>query len=403
MKTFDPQFAALASVSAATEKAYGLRFFVPPEIVVAAPGRVNLIGEHIDYNDGFVLPMAIDRYTVLAGRKIEGTLCQVYAADLDCLVQIDLAETLTPTPGEPDWYEYVRGVLAGFQRRMAVPAFEMVIGSGVPLGSGLSSSAALEVATATFLESLTGHRLEKTDKALLAQKAEHEFAKVPCGIMDQFSSVFGQESSLMLLDCQSRSIQQVPFDAREVSVLIANTNVKHALTGGEYAQRRSQCDQALQILGADSYREVSLERLNAAEESLDPVLFRRARHVVTETARTVAAADAFRNSRWDEAGQLMDASHASLRDDFAVSCVELDAMVEAAWTAGSEFGVLGSRMTGGGFGGCTVSLVMQEKAEAAARVMSQKYQQVTGIEPTIFVSRPSAGAHVLKGTGSGQQ
>lgn len=396
LKTFDPQFAALTALSAATEKTFGLRFFTSPQAVVAAPGRVNLIGEHIDYNDGFVLPMAIDRYTVLAGSKCDGDKCRIYAADLDQEYQLDLATPVEPPTGDAQWYDYIRGVVAGFQQYHAVPAFELVISSAVPLGSGLSSSAALEVAIATFLEWLTGHRLGQTSKALLAQTAEHRFAKVPCGIMDQFSSVFGQDAALMLLDCRDQTLEQVPFDSEEISVLIANTNVKHALTGGEYGQRRSQCEQALAKIGRDSYRGVQLSDLEAVRDSLSDVEYRRARHVVSEIARTVEAAAAIRKGAWDRAGELMAASHVSLRDDFEVSCPELDAMVTAAGEAGTSLGVIGSRMTGGGFGGCTVSLVRHETADQAAQFIARRYQETTGREPTLFLSRPAQGAHVVK-------
>ena len=368
--------------------------------MVAAPGRVNLIGEHIDYNDGFVLPMALDRYTVIAGRAIEGSQARVFAADLDQEVQVSLTDPINPPSDSPDWCDYIRGVVAGFQELASVPAFEMVVQSAVPLGSGLSSSAALEVATATFLEALTGVELTKHQKALLCQKAEHDYAKVPCGIMDQFSSVFGQDASLMLLDCQDQTLQQVPFNSDEVSVLIANTNVKHALTGGEYAERRGQCEEALRIIGSTSYRDVTEALLHEKQNQMSDVLFRRARHVVTEIQRTVDAAAAFRSADWERAGQLMYASHASLRDDFEVSCPELDAMVEAARQADSGLSIIGSRMTGGGFGGCTVTLVPQEQAARAAEVIGAAYEKATGIEPSIFVSRPSKGAHVVKNGGS---
>ncbi len=242
-------------------------------------------------------------------------------------------------------------------RGLEVPPFEAVIQSTVPLGGGLSSSAALEVATATLIEAMLGKPLVPVQKARLCQEAEHKFAGVPCGIMDQFSSALCIADHLMLLDCRSQEVKLVPFTAPDISVLITNSNVKHELTGGEYAQRRVQCEAAAKTLGVTTLREANMPQLEAARERLGDVNFRRARHVVSEIERTVKAADAFSAGRWGEVGQLMYASHDSLRDDYEVSCPELDLLVVLAKELGPDGGVIGSRMTGGGFGGCTVSLV----------------------------------------------
>ncbi len=242
---------------------------------------------------------------------------------------------------------------------------------------------------------MRGQSLEPVQKALLCQEAEHKFAGVPCGIMDQFSSTLCTADHLMLLDCRSQEVKLVPFAAGDISVLITNSNVKHELTGGEYAQRRAQCEAAAKTLGVTTLREANMPQLEAARERLGDVNYRRARHVVGEIERTVKAADALCAHRWSEVGQLMYASHESLRDDYEVSCPELDLLVALAQEMGQDGGVIGSRMTGGGFGGCTVSLVRTESAANIAQTIRDRYQKETGIEPTLFTTRPAQGARVL--------
>ncbi len=287
----------------------------------------------------------------------------------------------------------MNGVIAGFRDLgHSLPSFDAVVHSNVPLGGGLSSSAALEVATATLIETMLQIRLPGPDKALLCQRAEHQFAKVPCGIMDQFSSVLCQREHLLLLDCRSQSFEQIPFANPEISVLITNCGVKHELFGGAYAARRAQCDTAAQVLGLKTLRDCTWKRLEASRYELDPTLFRRARHVVSEIERTIAAATASQQGNWAEFGRLMYASHDSLRDDFEVSCPELDRLVEIAKDLD---GVLGSRMTGGGFGGCTVSLVESDRLETVMRQLMNSYLETTGIEADLFSTRPAQGAHVV--------
>jgi galactokinase len=307
-------------------------------------------------------------------------------------VQIELSKPLQPLP-KGAWANYPLGVLAGFKARgLRFSGFDAVIHSTVPLGGGLSSSAALEVATATLLEAITGKTLDPVDKALLCQQAEHEFPGVPCGIMDQFISVMGRKDHLLLLDCRSRQTELVPMRDASVGWLVTNTNVHHELAAGEYARRRAQCEDTAKILGLPSLREATLASLDQARARLDPVALRRARHVVTEIERTLQAAQAIRASDWSRVGQLMYASHASLRDDYEVSCAELDDVVEIARNIGPAGGVYGCRMTGGGFGGCTVALVKLDSLDAIVRKISDDYQRKAGIAATIFESRPAAGA-----------
>ena len=378
----------------------------PPRWIAAAPGRVNVIGEHTDYNDGFVLPMAIERYTVMAADFAlaapnpakageGGSSCSIFDAHFKETATIDVSVPVTR--GEPKWSNYIRGVMAGFQQRgVKIPALDVAFLSTVPLGGGLSSSAALEVCTATLLEVATGKQLDPVEKALLCQKAEHEFAGVPCGIMDQFISVMGRENHLLLLDCRSRQTDLVPMNDPSVALLIINTNVKHELGSGEYAKRRAECETAAKILGVPSLRDATAEALEEARDKMEGMVFCRARHVIGEIERTVHAAEGIRASNWPTVGQLMYASHRSLRDDYEVSCAELDAVVDIAEDLGIQGGVYGCRMTGGGFGGCAVALVKADAVADISKKISADYLAKTGTAATIFSSRPAAGAVVLK-------
>lgn len=368
-----------------------------PRWLAAAPGRVNVIGEHTDYNDGFVFPMAIDRYTVIAAAPATGDRITLRSLADNTPAQIDPGRPLKPER-KGAWSNYPLGVIAGFAGRgIRIPGFDALIHSTVPVGGGLSSSAALEVSTATLLEAVTGHKLDPVEKALLCQKAEQDFAGMPCGIMDQFISVMGRPDHILLLDCRSRKTELVPMTDAAVELLITNTNVKHALTGGEYAKRRAQCEAAAKSLGLPSLRDADPERLEHKRSQMDPVVYRRARHVIGEIERTLHAAEGVRASNWPTVGQLMYASHASLRDDYEVSCPELDAVVEIAQDIGIAGGLFGCRMTGGGFGGCTVALVQASQVVPISARIEREYEKRTGIKPTLFVSRPAAGAMLLKG------
>jgi galactokinase len=379
-------------VSEQFQKTYGQ----PPRWIAAAPGRVNVIGEHTDYNDGFVLPMAIERYTVIAAAPSGSKQIQLRSTVNDQPATIDLAKPMKPFP-KGAWANYPAGVIAGFVARNLDPGgFNALIHSTVPLGGGLSSSAALEVATATLLEVITGQTLDPVEKALLCQKAEHEYAGVPCGIMDQFISVMGKPDHLLLLDCRTRKPELVPMSDPSVALLITNTNVKHELGSGEYAKRRAQCEAAAKVLGVASLRDATAAALDSARGRMDEVAFRRARHVIGEIERTPRAAAEIRASKWPVAGELMYASHRSLRDDYEVSCSELDVVVDIAAGIGRKGGVFGCRMTGGGFGGCTVALVQNQAVDAISKKIGEEYEKRTGIKATMFVSRPAAGATVIK-------
>ncbi len=384
--------AALDELLAETDAAFLSQFGRRAEVVAAAPGRVNLIGEHVDYNEGFVLPAAIERYTLVAAARTPDPVVRVVSSAMPDGAAIWLDAPLEPAVRR--WDNYVRGVFAGFQARGAtLPGLDLLIESTVPVGGGLSSSAALEVAVATLLEALTGLKLPPDEKALLCQRAEHDFADVPCGIMDQFASVYGRRDHAILLDCRSLHLEFVPLADPAVSLLIFDTKVHHDLAQGEYARRRKACRKAALSLGVDSLRDVSMERLETERGRLDEETWHFAHHVVTEIERTLQAARAMAAADWPRVAELMYASHVSLRDDYRVSCPELDFVVA---TARGLPGVRGCRMTGGGFGGCAVALVRTSDSTEVMRELAAAYRQHTGREPAVFATRPADGARILR-------
>nr|XP_046253950.1 galactokinase-like isoform X2 [Scatophagus argus] len=337
-------FPSVSELVAEARRLYGDMFGEEaPLMAVCAPGRVNLIGEHTDYNQGFVLPMALPLATVVVGSQTSGHDVTVVTAtkDADEPRRMDFS---LPTDGSP--------LSPGHYRAPPVPGFRAVITSSVPLGGGLSSSASLEVAFYTFLQQLKPDDGDKISKALACQQAEHTHAGVPCGIMDQFVSVLGREGHALLLDCRSLEATPVPLADPGLVILITNSNVKHSLTGSEYPTRRRQCEEAASILGKESLRDATMKDLEEMKDRLDDVTYRRARHVIEEIERTVRAAEALKRGAYKEFGKLMVESHSSLRYSQS-SC---GASVECRVTVQDRL-VFGSRMTGGGFGGCTVTLL----------------------------------------------
>jgi galactokinase len=388
---------SLPNQVAAVKTAFAETFGQAPRWIAAAPGRVNLIGEHTDYNAGFVFPLAIERYIVVAAARpltvAAADRVRVHSTLLEKTAEFSLDRL---EPERRDWTSYIRGTFAGCQERgMAPGALDILVDSNVPLGGGLSSSAALEVATATLLEAVTGRTLDPVEKARLCQHAEHVYAGMPCGIMDQFSSALGAAGKLLLIDCRTETADLVSLDDPDVAVLVINSNVKHELTGSEYPERRAACEQAAKLLGVEALRDVTGDQLESRKEELDGMLYRRARHVVGENERTTQAAEALQAGDWTTVGELMYASHASLRDDYEVSCAELDALVEIAGEIGPAGGVIGSRMTGGGFGGSTVSLVESDRVQEIAEQICAEYERRTKRAATAFVTKPARGAHVI--------
>ena len=364
-----------------------------PDMWVRAPGRVNLIGEHTDYNDGFVLPIAMSQALRVAARRRDDRRLRVHTTAFDETVELDL-ENLGP-PAEPKWANYVKGVAALLLAEgIDLPGADLLIDSEVPVGGGVSSSAALEVGVANALLGLADRRLDPVALALLCRRAEHEYAGSPCGIMDQFICVLAREGHALLLDCRSQAYDQIPMNLPGTALVVMDTQVKHEIGASEYPVRQQQClDGLAAIQSADSsvrsLRDVTSETLGRFVDRMGPVVVRRCCHVVTEIERTVAAADALRAGDADAFGRLMIASHASLRDEYEVSCAELDALVAIAC---SVDGVHGARMTGGGFGGCAIALVDAGAVDALSQAVKRDYDVRYDAPALIYTTTPSAGA-----------
>ena len=376
------------------------RFRAEPDFIARSPGRVNLLGEHVDYNDGFVLPAAIDRATYIAFRKSGTPVSTILALDLGeetSLGSPTIADKKTSTSAPiPDWGLYPAGVMWSLKNEgHETPAIEAVFASNVPRGAGLSSSASVEMAFGVAWEKLGGWTIPPMQMALLGQRAENKYVGVNCGIMDQFASACGVRDQLLLLDCRSLEWKTLKLPA-DVSIVIANTTVRRSLTSSAYNDRRAACEEAVRILvgvlpGIKALRDVSLEGFNQYAHLLPVVVDKRARHIVEEIARTVSAVDLLEAGDVTHFGELMDKCHISLRDLYEVSCPELDIMVEIAQ---SLPGCYGARLTGAGFGGCTVNLVAQEAVEKFTRNLTQKYEQRTGLHPEIYICHAADGASV---------
>jgi len=372
-------------------KAYTTRFQQPPQLVVRAPGRVNLIGEHTDYNDGFVLPVAVDQAAWMAVGPSEGSLTTVRA--LDIKNDEAIFSTIEVPSSAGGWADYPKGVLWAFLDRGLHPSpINAVLASDVPVGAGMSSSAAIELAFAFAWDTLGEFGISLSDLALLCQKAENEFVGMRCGIMDQYIISLGRRDHALLIDCRSLEYKLVPVPAG-VSLVICDTQKRRGLVDSEYNTRRNECEAGARALGVPALRDVSVETFEARQEELGPVTRKRCRHVVTENQRVLDAVDALGAGDLERFGALMNASHVSLRDDYEVSCAELDAMVEAAWR---QPGVLGARMTGAGFGGCTVNLVRDEAAETFQHSVAREYTDATGLEPRIYVCAAEDGVRLLR-------
>ena len=360
-----------------------------PKWVTHAPGRVNLIGEHVDYNDGFVLPAAIDRRLSIAASPSNRREILIHSEQENQQVTFSLDSSLNPTGA---WTDYVIGVMEYWRRLESRPVgLELSIASDVPYGSGLSSSAALETAVATLVEEVWGLKLDPILKALKCQQVECEFVGMPCGIMDQFIVGLAKKDHLLKIDCQSNTHELIQVDEKFPTLLIINSNVKHALTDGGYASRRAQCDSALSKLGCTTWRSVSIDQLLDSTGKLGEAEFQRGRHVVSEIHRTQQACECIQAGDHQQLGELLYQSHFSLRDDFEVSCPELDWIVNRMQSLGEQEGVYGCRITGGGFGGCTVSLVKPEAVDEVTKTMAQGYMEAFGISADFFVTQPSDG------------
>jgi galactokinase len=360
-----------------------------------APGRVNLIGEHTDYNDGFVMPAAINFSTSVTLKPLPERRIQFYSENFKEQVVLDLDNP--PAHGRNHWSDYVVGVAlmleqAGHRLSGATLNFT----SDVPIGSGLSSSAAIEVATAYALNATNDLHIDRKELAKICRKAENEFVGARVGIMDQFVSLFGEQDKALLLDCRSLDFELLPLPVA-VQLVICNTMVKHELASSGYNERRAECEEGVRRLGrllpsVVALRDVNSAQLDENREALPPVIYRRCRHIVTENERVLASGQALERADLYAFGQLMNESHQSLRYDFEVSCAELDLMVDLAREVE---GVYGSRMTGGGFGGCTVNLVTREQVDTLKKVVAAGYEKATGLAPEIYVCQAVKGAEEI--------
>jgi len=373
---------------------FARRFGREPK-VSRAPGRVNLIGEHTDYNDGFVMPAALEFATLAAAAPRADRRLNVYSMTMDAAREFDL--DAPPGRGRHDWSDYVFGVAVMLERSgRPLKGADLVVWTDVPLGSGLSSSAALEVSAAHALMTASGLPFEPVAIAKICQQAENDYVGMRCGIMDQYVSACGVAGNALLIDCRSLESRNVPI-AQNLRLLVANSNVKHQHAGGEYNARRAACEEGVRLLGPHlgpikALRDLTPEQLEAHAHALPDLVYRRCRHIVTENARVLEAERALKAGDFVACGKAMNASHTSMRDDFEITCPEVDFLAERAQ---GEDGVYGSRMTGGGFGGCTVSLVEASAVDRVAKRLVEGYRAAQGRNADVFVCSPSAGAGLI--------
>ena len=386
---------------AAVQDAFAQQFQTKPEFIVRAPGRVNLIGEHTDYNEGFVFPTAIDREMIIAATPNGTNEIVAYSLDYNQTDKFSLADI--NKSAEHPWADYLRGVLTILQKRKFVlSGFNAVLAGNVPQGAGLSSSAAYEVAVVTLCNEMNHLSISGKDVALIAQQAENEFVGMQCGIMDQFISALGQEDAALMIDCRSLDYRAVPLKLSErgCSIVITNSGVRRGLVDSEYNARRSECSDGVRLLTGltgrklNSLRDIEIDEFETHVGKLPKLVVQRCRHVISENKRVLDAVSALESSDLKTFGRLMNESHASLRDDFEVSCSEVDQLVDLSQ---NHPGVLGARMTGAGFGGCTVAIMANDAVEAYRNSVIPQYEKQTGRTAEIYVCASTAGAQLVTG------
>ena len=371
---------------------YARRFGAAAKAAAVAPGRVEIMGNHTDYNGGYVLPAALDKVTAVAGEAMGGSEITLYAFDLDRIATFDIG-SLTPSKDE-SWANYILGVVLQLQRAgVPLRGFRAIVHSDVPTGAGLSSSAALEVSTALFLRSLFPYDLDPMGIAKLCQRAENEFVGVPCGIMDQFASVFGQDGSLLFLDCTTMEHDVMKMGLDDLAVVVCDSRVEHALTGGDYATRRGECEAAAAYFGKTILRDVTWDEFVAGEAQLPENQRKRARHILTENARVLALRDAIQGTDKQLIGRLFAEGHASSRDLFENSTPEIDFLAD---TAMSLPGCIGSKMFGGGWGGCTVNLVEAGAVKEFSHELLSRYRERIGVDARIYPFKAAQGARAVE-------
>lgn len=370
--------------------------FKKEPLLVRSPGRVNLIGEHTDYNDGFVLPAAIDKEVIFAVAKNNTTQCRLFAFDLDQSHTFELGHL---SVSGKNWPDYLIGVVDQTRKSgKEIGGFDCVFGGNIPLGAGLSSSAAIECAMAFSLNELFGLGISKFDLVKLSQKAENEFVGVKCGIMDQFASMFGKKNSVIKLDCRSLDYEYFTFDMTGYKIVLCDTQVKHSLASSEYNTRRVECEQGVVVLSkyypeVKALRDASMEMINARREELGELVYKRCKHVIEENQRVTDACAALNRNDHQTFGQLMYLSHRGLSEEYQVSCKELDFLVEETR---NDDNVLGARMMGGGFGGCTINLVKEEYVAAFTEKMAKAYKKALGLTLKVYADSIADGTSVVQ-------
>ena len=371
------------------ERSFTTYFNAKPEFIVRAPGRVNLIGEHTDYNDGFVLPMAIDRAVWIALSPRADSQVRIRSLDLE----VDSAFELHSLTKGDGWLEYIKGVANELQKAgHELRGFDAVITGDVPRGAGLSSSAAVELATARAFAAASGFAWDAAQMAKISQKAENEWVGMKCGIMDQMASAASKEGFALFLDCRTLEYQHAPLP-KNTSVVILDTSTRRGLVDSAYNERRSQCEEAARWFGVKALRDVSVDEFEKSS-GLSEVVMKRARHIITENERVLEAVNVLKEGNVKRLGELFNASHNSLRDDFEVTNEALNQIVECAQEQSSCYG---ARMTGAGFGGCAVALVQEENASDFTNAVSATYKQKSGLEASVYVCKASEGASVVQG------
>jgi galactokinase len=373
-----------------------IKLFNKKPVIVCSPGRVNLIGEHTDYNEGFVLPAAIDKAIFFGIALREDKKCRLFAEDLNDAYEFELTEV---KKASKHWANYLLGVVDQIQKRgLDIKGFDCVFGGDIPIGAGLSSSAAIEAGLAFALNNIFDLNIDKLDLVKMAQKAEHEFAGVRCGIMDQFINIFGKADKVLKLDCRSLQFEYYPFEMQDIKIVLLDTHVKHSLASGEYNIRRSQCEKGVSILqkynsDIKSLRDVTLDFLNEHKVEFDPVVYRRCSYVIMENERLLKGCEDLKKNDLVSFGKRMYQSHEGLRDSYEVSCPELDVLVDIAV---KESAVAGARMMGGGFGGCTINLVKQDGLDNFIGVAEEEYLKKVGTNLKVYVTSIKGGTEVIK-------
>ncbi len=366
-------------------------------LIIISPGRVNLIGEHTDYNDGFVLPAAIDKVIVLGMKENQTKKVRVFSIDMNESIEIDLSNKLEQQ--EYHWANYVKGVIAELTKKnIVVDGFDLVFGGDIPIGAGMSSSAALEGGILLGLKSLFEFDLTKLEMVKTGQLTEHNHVGVRCGIMDQFINVYGQKGHALKLDCRSLDYEMIPFDQDDLRIVLCDTKVSHNLASSEYNVRRAQCEEGVEVLrklypSIKNLRDVTLQQLEENKSELSPIVFQRCKFVIKENQRVLDGCEYLETGDISSFGACMYDSHHGLSKNYEVSCTELDLLVGIA----SELpGVIGSRMMGGGFGGCTINIVRKENVNEFSKNISQEYNERTGLDIEIYITKIGKGVHIEK-------